>query len=594
MQEASQNPQPLEINLPADYRHQRLVLAPTPVIVLSALTMLMLSAIQEPIGYSHLAWIALAPWVIAAVGSQRSGRGALVSFLWGLLYFLVNIYWIAPVTIPGYVALCFYLAWYFVLTGYILRRVYLHRRWPFTFVLPIVWVAQEYLRATIMTGFAWLFLSHSQHENIRLMQTCDIFGAYGITFLIAMTNGLLCDLLLRPLVRSKKRKHQPRLTAAYLILATIYCIAGSLLYGHYRIKQGQKTITSGSPIAVIQEAIPQYVKESGQSDEEIFSKHLNLTKQALNAPVKPRLIVWPETMVLAPLNDSFLRLPAESLTDAGRSLQTQSLSYHNRLRELSTRQVSLLIGAAALDMDWQQEHMLQYNSAFLYLPDGKSAPQRYDKMHLVPFGEAVPFKKSWPWLHRLLNRLTPYDYEYTLDAGTELTVFEIPAGRFGKSRFAVAICYEDVMPYVPRRLAAVQDGKKRVDYLLNISNDGWFVRGGKNRPIKPSTELIQHLVICKFRAVENRIGIVRAVNTGISAFIRPDGSIQTKPLAGTLVPEPTKRQAAVGFLTDNVYLDTRTSIYSKIGDTFAITCTIFASLLLLDGLYLQFRNRKKT
>ena len=82
-----------------------------------------------------------------------------------------------------------------MLCGYILRRVYLGKRWPFTLVLPIVWVGQEFLRSRLLTGFSWLFLGHSQHEFITLIQICDIFGVYGVTFLIGMVNGLICDLL---------------------------------------------------------------------------------------------------------------------------------------------------------------------------------------------------------------------------------------------------------------------------------------------------------------------------------------------------------------------------------------------------------------
>jgi len=212
-------------------------------------------------------------------------------------------------------------------------------------------------------------------------------------------------------------------------------------------------------------------------------------------------------------------------------------------------------------------------------------------MHLVHFGEVVPFRESCPPLYRLLSSLTPYDYEYTLDVGKDPTVFTYEDRQERAWRFAVAICYEDVMPQVPRRLT-VAKGEKRVDFLLNISNDGWFVTGAKDEPIKPSAELIQHLVICKFRAVENRVGIARAVNTGISAFIRPDGIVQEGFLEGNLPEKARQRQAVAGFATDKVYLDTRVSIYSRVGDIFAIICTALAALLLLDGIRCQRREKK--
>ncbi len=410
-----------------------------------------------------------------------------------------------------------------------------------------------------------------------------------------MVNGLWCDLLLRPLVRSKNRGHGPRLDAISSILITACCIAAAVVYGQFRLNQGQRTITPGPTIAVVQEAIPQYVKVSSDSDrksrEEIFRKHLKLSQEALAANVEPNLIVWPETMVSGPLNHEFLNLQTDVLTEEGQELLKESLSYDSRLRDLSRKGTAVLVGSTSFTLF--DDPMKKYNSAFLYLDDGQRYHTRYDKMHLVPFGEVVPFRESWHWLYRLLNNLTPYDQEYTLDAGKNPTVFEFGDKNGKKWRFAVAICYEDVMPQVPRRLAAAEKGNKRVDFLLNISNDGWFVTGGQGTPLNPSAELLQHLVICKFRAVENRVGIVRAVNTGISAFIRPDGRVQEGYLAGNLSKNHTQRQAEAGFLTDNVYLDRRISPYSIIGDSFAIACTVLTGFLFIGGILMQSRWKKK-
>ncbi|KPK76128.1 MAG: hypothetical protein AMJ79_08080 [Phycisphaerae bacterium SM23_30] len=580
------------MKLSGDYRGRRKSLTGTAAAVLTAITMVLLTLIVEPIGWQWLAWLALTPWVVAAVRAQRGGRAALISYIAGLIYYLVNLRWLAPVTLAGYMALCFYLGWYFVLSGYILRRVYQHREWPFTLVLPVVWVAQEYLRARLLTGFPWLFLAHSQHQSIRLMQLCDVFGAYGLTFLVGMVNGLFCDLLLRSLVRHKDQKQGVKLDAITLMLITGCSILAAVAYGQFRLNQGKSAISKGETIAVVQEAIPQYVKQAGESNEEIFQKHLTISQKALAEKVKPELIVWPETMVPAPLNDEFLNTSPNFLSEAGQSWLTESLSYDDRLRALAGKGVNLLTGASSLELS-SGSPSRRYNSAFLYFSDGKRSPRRYDKMHLVPFGEVVPFRESWPWLYGVLNSLTPYDFEYSLNAGIEPTVFEFTGKDEKKWRFAVAICYEDVMPQVPRRLAAAERGNKRIDFLLNISNDGWFVTGGRNEPLQTGPELLQHLVICKFRAVENRIGIVRAVNTGISAFIRPDGQVQPGFLAGTLPEDHRQRQATIGFLTDDVYIDSRISLYNLIGDCFAIACTILAGLLLVGGISWQSRQKRK-
>jgi len=586
---AEQDHRPVYLEMPGDYLQRRVKLSLWPVLFAAVLTMLMLSAAQSPIGWSWLIWLALVPWTIAAAGAPKTWHMLLVSYLAGLAYYLANLYWLIWVTPLGYGALCIYLAVYFPLCGFILRRVYLSRRWPFTFVLPVVWVGQEYLRAVVMTGFPWFFLGHALSDSPRLIQVCDLFGVYSLTFLAAMVNGLVCDLLLRPLKRAKAASQRMVFGPLELALLTACMLAGVILYGQYRLDQGRRTITPGPDIAVVQEVIPQYVKLSGTENEEIFTRHLALTTAALSASAHPQLIVWPETMVPVALDSSLRDLPSDSLTPAGRDLLQEADSYDKRLRQVTSQNVSLLVGAPVLQAA-EDDNLSRFNSALFYLADGGPYAARYDKMHLVPFGEVVPFKRSWPWLYRLLNHLTPYDYDYSLDAGSSPTVFtlpetSVPQKPVAPARFAVAICYEDVMPQVPRLLAAGPKGEKRIDFIINISNDGWFVRGGPGKPVTSSTELLQHLTICQFRAVENRVGIVRAVNTGISGFIKPDGSLQFGKLAGSLPDNPRARQVIAGFLTDTVYFDSRTSLYSRIGDTFAVSCTLLLALLLILGFY---------
>ncbi|MCP4710423.1 MAG: apolipoprotein N-acyltransferase [Planctomycetes bacterium] len=602
------------MKLKGDYRTQSMSMPGMVALPLTMLTVILLTWTQEPRGWQFFGWVALAPWVIASVRARPGSRMWLISYLGGLIYFLYNLSWLSPVTWPGYIALCFYLGWYFPLCGYIFRRIYQHRNWPFTLVLPVVWVAQEYLRALMLTGFPWLFLGHSQHESLRLIQLCDVFGVYGLTFLIAMVNGLFCDLLIRPLVRSKDSRQGTKWDAAMSIMVTLCAILAAVFWGQYRLNQGHTTITEAETIAVVQEVIPQHVKESGQSNDEIFQNHMTHTEAALASEIKPELIVWPETMVPIWLNQEFLDLDQaaridmartilkgfadyddladEQFVDYGNLIQRDARLFHEKLTNLAAGGVDLLIGAPSINKP-ENDTWLKYNSAFLYLSNGERFNQRYDKMHLVPFGEVVPFRKSWPWLYRMLNLLTPYDHEYTLDAGTEQTVFKFEGKGEKTWRFAVAICYEDVMPQVPRRLAAAENGKKRIDFLLNISNDGWFVETDEQGNLTPSAELIQHLVICKFRAVENRIGIVRSVNTGISAFIRPDGIVQDQPLAGTLSSSYRQRQAVAGFLTDKVFVDSRISPYSIIGDSFAIACSALSLLVLISGIFGQKRFKSK-
>ncbi|MBI4581026.1 MAG: hypothetical protein HY718_15085, partial [Planctomycetes bacterium] len=202
-----------------------------------------------------------------------------------------------------------------------------------------------------------------------------------------------------------------------------------------------------------------------------------------------------------------------------------------------------------------------------------------------PFGEYVPFRYTPGlfWLYRFLNdgpwnpwgrppRPGEPPFEYSLTAGKEFTVLNLPQAASGRDgRFGVTICYEDVIPQVFRRFVASSDGTKRVDFMLNISNDGWFGHGNQQP---------QHLVNCAFRAIENRVGIARAVNTGVSGFIDPDGCWHD------LVVEPGRAPHAggTGYRVAHVKLDERVSFYSVHGDVFGFVCLGLTVLVAGDSI----------
>jgi apolipoprotein N-acyltransferase len=220
---------------------------------------------------------------------------------------------------------------------------------------------------------------------------------------------------------------------------------------------------------------------------------------------------------------------------------------------------------------------------------GKQSPLRYDKMHLVPFGEFVPFRRSVPPLYRLLMWFTPYEYEYTLTAGENPTRFDLQA-MDRTLRFGVLICYEDTTPEVARKLVYGSNGKT-VDFLVNISNDGWFTRETPTGPVA-TAELSQHTAICVFRAVENRVSIVRSVNTGISTVIDPSGRICSNPAAGTLPVNTFDRQAVSGWFAQHVPLDSRSSFFGAHGRWLDFCCGIaFAGSIILP--ILAFLRRKR-
>jgi apolipoprotein N-acyltransferase len=394
-----------------------------------------------------------------------------------------------------------------------------------------------------------------------------------------MVNGLIADWILAAKEKRMfclKSLVRGAITAVLLIVTTVY--------GYVSLTMWAVSLSEGPIISALQPNVPLEVKESEDKSDEIFADCLRDSVAARGAGAK--LIAWPETMVQAVLNPEVLRLVEPN---------SQQRKFDAALREHAKGKCYVLVGAYGRTVKWtagQPDYDQKYNSAFLYRADGTLDPKSYNKIHLVPFGEVVPFKQSIPWLHSLLVYFTPYDYDYTLDYGTEYTVFDMNDG--GRYRFGVLICYEDTVPHIAQRLAVDKDGKKKVDWLVNISNDGWFVRfvGSK---IIPSTELRQHAAICVFRAVENRLPILRSVNTGISCLIDSNGKIRDGYLAGNLPHKAMERQGMAGWFADIVLIDKRVSFFSLHGQWLGFSCAIlFVGMLLIQLIFPTQKSKLKT
>ncbi|MFH1748204.1 MAG: apolipoprotein N-acyltransferase [Planctomycetota bacterium] len=564
------------------------------VFLLYTSTLLLLSWIFPPGGIWPLTFVCLIPWAVATCHTRRAWIVHWASLLVGYLFFLVNLRWLFPVTDIGYTALAFYLALYWPLSAWAIRTGRRHGISPL-WTLPVVWVACEFLRAWVMSGFPWLFLSHACYAQLPLIQISDLVGAYGVSFLAGLVNGTLVDLILR---RWKGGGPTPAQWQLWLgAPVTLVALIGTLGYGYFRCSQND--FTQGPRVAVIQHDFPlESAPPHGERPTVIFAKYVVLAAEA--AAERPDVLVFPETVWSATQNIEFLSV--EHNVVEGLSTETwpygklchQAISafargdyiavnstladmerrYGDKLPRLTDDTgpaVPVVLGATSVETFPEATYpkMERYNSALVYDSDGVQRPKRYDKNHLVPFGEIVPFRYGrLHWLYRWLNKLSPFSYggqiEYSMTPGRELTVFTL-AGAGGTTRFGIPICYEDVMPYVIRRY--VWNGpERRVDFLLNISNDGWFVYGN---------ELPQHLAICAYRAVENRVGFARAVNTGISGFIDPNGRIYS------VVERDGQRfgPGIIGYRVDHVLMDKRTSFYGRTGDWFAGLCLAVTTAL---------------
>jgi apolipoprotein N-acyltransferase len=264
---------------------------------------------------------------------------------------------------------------------------------------------------------------------------------------------------------------------------------------------------------------------------------------------KPDLIVWAETSYLADWVDVAPSVPvSERPANVQRAL-------NNSRRDVQADMVlgwdwgrpgwrtPTLFGVGAFE--WESDGRLwRYNSALLVDADGV-AVGRYDKVHLVPWGEYVPLKETFPFL----KIFTPYEGDYSCKPGEHWTRFPLPVGD-RTYYFACLICYEDTDATLARTY--VRPGAEGVDFFVNISNDGWF---------DGTAEHEQHLAICRFRAVETRRSVARAVNMGISAIIDPDGRV-------VALPGETwaKSKKVEGIVRGPVPIDTRTTLYARLGD----------------------------
>lgn len=535
----------------------------TSLLILSGLSLLMCCLMFPRPGWWWLSYLCLTPWLVAVCAARRARSMYFASWLLGLGFFFININWMYPVTREGYIALGAFFSLTFPLVAWPVRHLYTRHNVSLALSVPVVWTALEYARSLGPTGFPWVLLGHTHYEQLTFIQISDLAGAYAVSFVLAMINGWITDLLIQPILvwRSQQGTRLPIGS-----LTTLIVVAGTLIYGS--AQRSTRHLQRGPRVAVVQHDFPMYVdaRRARSSAETIFDCHLELARQAaLGGPDgrdKPDLIVLPETVMSGWINDEFLDAPPTALEEILRrrypKSQVAMLRYYQdfgkRVREAfqtlaDQSGIPIVLGSSA--MEWKPTAIPpradSFNSAYLLLPGRTSPAARYDKIHLVLFGEYVPFRFTHRWLYDWLNGITPWGrggVEYSLSPGEQFNAFEIPAVRAAVHtpvngadsasasammrtesptrtyRAGTPICYEEIMPYVPRAFVRGSGAdEKNIDMLLSISNDGWFLH---------SAELEQHLAAAVFRAVENRIAVARSVNTGASATIHPNGRIHMR------------------------------------------------------------------
>jgi apolipoprotein N-acyltransferase len=471
-----------------------------------------------------LAWFALTPllWACRKVAPRQAFKLGLAS---GLLYHLLLLYWIIIVLgtygqLPWYVSsaalflLALYMGLYLAIftAGFSWMGARLSPLWP----APILWVALDFIRARLFTGFPWQDLAYSQYQTPLLIQTADLLGHSGVTFLIVLANVLLVTMA------SAGRGGRLRPTPAAAAATAFALLLAGVVYGGLRQQQLQNEIQTAAkwPVTVVQGNIPQDQKWTPAALHHTVDTYIDLSRQAL-AHRRSELLVWPETAL--PFHPQENPLFEEVL---GQLVQPAS--------------VKLLTGAP--HREWAGKELLYYNSAMLISGSGLITGI-YNKQHLVPFGEYIPLRRLLPFSTPLVETVGDFT------PGSSSSPVSCDGVKIG-----VLICFESIFPELGRRQT-----EQGASLLVIITNDAWFGR---------SSAPWQHLSMAVLRAVENRRAVARAANTGVSAFVDPLGRLT----ATSNLFEPA-------FLTEDLPLLAGDSFYVRYGHFFPLTCLLLLAPL---------------
>lgn len=529
-----------------------------------------------PLEWSWLAWIALVPLFHLAVESGPRLRLYLAAWIGGLVFWGASLQWVRLTDATAWTAWAtmalIFSAWWPLFLA--LARLSIFRlRLPLMMAAPILWVGLEHLRIYPLSGFPWYYLGHSQYRWIQLIQIADFSGALGVSFLIAMVNACVVDLLSLPLLRATPTGARLRPRQGVRLGIVGVALGSTLIYGVYRVSTAR--FREGPRLALAQTNFEQRYKQDPRWFDTVMDRLQALQTRALDHEPKPDLIVWPETsypfgyiaidpeLSPAALQEQIRRGVDDEITASWwmeKKRDTDALLHGMT----DSGGVATLIGC--IYHDHMASGYAKYNSAVLFEP-GARTTRAYHKIQLVPFGEYIPFVETMPWL----MFFTPYrdGYVPALNAGRETNALPL-----GEHRLAVAICFEDTVPHLVRGFFRDAPAGRSPDILIDMSNDGWF---------HGSAELDMHLAVSVFRTVENRVPLARSVNTGISAVIDGNGRVLST------LPRLTE-----GVLQAVIPLDDREGWNPILGDWLGLSCLAVCVGLPILGAFQARRNAAVT
>ena len=488
---------------------------------------------------SFVALVPLAVWVadqndeLDASASRRVFRGG----VWfGVLYFGLLLYWIPQAlanftwwAVPAYVTVVTVLALCAGCFTWALRRLTHHGGVPLWLALPLTWTALEWVRAHAPGGlaFPWLGLGTSLTGYPELVGAAELVGARGITFWLALLNGLIAEV-----IRVARSRDGARMAARWAMAFTLV-LAVPAAWGYWRART--LPVRAVGEVAVVQPNIAAQLKLDGsRSNDSTVASLMRLLPRGDG--LSPDLVVWPEMTFLGPIDsDDTLR---------------------ERVLEVAGQWAAPVVFGGIGETVTTEGGRIPLNSAFLTGRDGRLTDFRYDKHRLVPYVEGLPFRPG-AWMEggaSVARGAVVGSYGRGVDW---------PLGTMGVgARFGILICYESIYASHTRRFRLLG-----ADFFLNLTNDGWF--GGEPWYTRTSA-LWQHPAHLVMRAIEQRVGVARAANTGFSLFVDPIGRVYGR----------TELSEAV-VSTETIYTSDVLTLYTRTGDVAGWTALLLTLGLLV-------------
>ena len=478
-----------------------------------------------------LAWVALVPFMVSLWGKEPS-KAFIAGLVFGVFYFFGTTYWIYHsishyggipfiVSLLIVFSLCLYLSLYPGVFAVLFSLKIRSSKLPALLLAPVIWVSLEYARSYAFTGFPWSSIGYSQYPFLYGIQSADLTGIYGISFLVVSCNGVISDIFI-----SRKRIAEIPLFPVRLthigIAAFLFLFLLNLSYGYWRLHQYRPGNTV--KVGIVQGNIDQSKKWEPSYQEKVISTYKGLTRQIVTS--SPHLVIWPETSL--PFFFGYDTIRSQDLVAFQRQLNTY-----------------LLFGTVIVKNPPEKETPPQLLNSAVLLDRNGTITYSYNKIHLVPFGEYVPLKNIFFFVEKLVSGAGEFV------PGDSFVRAQTPFGTFG-----TFICYEIIFPGLVRKFYS-----KGGDFIVTITNDAWF--GETSGPY-------QHFSLAVFRAIENRKPLVRVANTGVSGYIDSNGRILK------MTPLFTQR-----IETEEITLDRSRSIYSKFGDIFSYLCIATALIVLI-------------